>query len=92
MQCYLDRPAVPEASGPPGPDGTWPVDLDLDDGQADGLTCIRCGRSDGTVVPVGWADRPLEVLARLGVRPEATRCQIVAHDECRLTRHREPRS
>lgn len=88
MRCCLDRPAVPEVIGPPGPDGTWPVDLDLDldDRQADGLTGIRCGARAGRMVPVGWADRPPEILARLGVSPDSARCQVFAHDECQLTR------
>jgi hypothetical protein len=31
MLCYLDRPAVPEASGAPGASGAWQVELELDD-------------------------------------------------------------
>jgi hypothetical protein len=36
------------------------------------------------MVPVGWADRPPQVLRRVDVGPGSTRCQIFAHDECEL--------
>lgn len=47
MQCNLDRPAVAEAAGAPGPNGRWQIDLDLDDRHADELACIRCGGMSG---------------------------------------------
>jgi hypothetical protein len=81
MRLHLDRPVFPSVNGD--------IELDLSDTEADGRACIRCGRVDGPMVPVGWADRPTAVLRRLGVSDDARRCQVFAHDEC-VPRNRVP--
>ena len=48
----------------------------------DGLACIRCGRIDGAMVPVGYVVRDTETLRRLGVSDDAMTCSLFAHDEC----------
>jgi hypothetical protein len=85
MRCRLDRPAVAAATTAPRVDGMWVIDLDLNDRQADGQACIRCGQRDGPMVPVGWAERPTNVLRRIGVTDDARNCQIFAHVECQET-------
>jgi hypothetical protein len=82
MRCRLDRPAVAAASTAGRIDGVWVVDLDLDDRQADGRACIRCGQRGSSMLPVGWAERPTDVLRRIGVSDDARNCQIFAHVEC----------
>ena len=82
MRCRLDPPTVPATRHAPRVDGAWVVDLHLDDAQADGLACIRCGKRGGPMVPVGWAERPSDVLERLGVDPGCRHCQVFAHVEC----------
>jgi hypothetical protein len=81
MRCRLDRPAVPTRHAP-RVDGAWVVDLHLDDAQADGLASIRCGKRGGSMVPVGWAERPGDVLDRLRVSPGSGDCQVFARVEC----------
>jgi hypothetical protein len=84
MRCRISNTAA--LAGLPGVsvlDRATTVELDLSDDQADGLACIRCGERGGDMVPVGWAERPDEVLARLGVGDDARDCAISAHAECR---------
>jgi hypothetical protein len=58
------------------------VTANLNDAQADGRACIDCGRRDGPMVPVGWYERPADMLRRLGVSEDASKCQVFAHVEC----------
>jgi len=60
----LDKPVVPGAPGT--------LTLDLTDDEADGLVCIRCGRQEGPMVPVGWTVD----------RDAPNQCALFAHDEC----------
>ena len=82
MRCRLDRPAVPATRHAPRVDDAWVVDLHLDDAQSDGLACIRCGKRGGPMVPVGWAERPSDVLERFRVGPGSGDRQVFAHVEC----------
>ncbi len=75
IKVRLDRPAVEATKNVPSVNGVWTLDLALDEAQADGRRCIRCGgraipSDGGGMVPVGWADR------------EDGACQIFAHVEC----------
>lgn len=71
MRCRLDRPALAAAAAAAPVDGWWTLEVDLDERQADGLTCLRCGGQDGAMVPVGWVERP-----------DGTVCALFAHGEC----------
>lgn len=82
MHVHLTRPAVVAAANATRTDDGWDVDLPLDDVQSDGRACIRCGQRGGRMVPVGWAERPEDVLCRLGVSEDARVCQVFSHEEC----------
>lgn len=58
MKVRLDRPAVEATKDVARVDGVWTLDLALDEAQADGRRCIRCGGhaipvDGGGMVPVG---------------------------------------